>query len=46
VAGVARLHELVGKHLEEGAGPEEVAVGIETNRGPRVQALLAAGCTA
>jgi transposase len=43
VAGVARLHELIGGRLAEDAGPEEVAVGIETGRGPWVQALLAAG---
>lgn len=36
VAGVARLHELIGAHLGEDAGPEQVAVGIETDRGPRV----------
>ena len=29
VAGVARLHELIGGHLAEDAGPEEVAVGID-----------------
>ncbi len=43
VAGIARLHELVGAHLGEDAGPGQVAVGIETDRGPWVQALLAAG---
>ncbi len=43
VAGVARFHELVGEHLGEDAGPGEVAVGIETDRGPWVQALLSAG---
>jgi transposase len=43
VAGIARLHELIGGHLAEDAGPEEVAVGIETDRGAWVQALLAAG---
>jgi transposase len=45
VAGVGRLHELVGGHLDEDAGPQEVAVGIETDRGPWVQALIAAGYT-
>jgi transposase len=45
VAGVARLHELIGGQLGEDAGPEQVAVGIETDRGPWVQALLAAGYT-
>ncbi len=43
VAGVAGLHELIGAHLAEDAGPEEAAVGIETDRGPWVQALIAAG---
>jgi hypothetical protein len=43
VAGVARLHELIGGHLAEDAGPEQVAIGIETDRGSWVQALVAAG---
>ena len=43
VAGIARFHELVAGHLDEDAGPEQVSVGIETERGPWVQALLAAG---
>jgi transposase len=43
VAGVARLHELIGAHLSEEAGPDEVAIGIETDKGPWVQALVAAG---
>jgi transposase len=43
VAGVARLHELIGAHLGEDADPAQVAIGIETDRGPWVQALLAAG---
>jgi transposase len=38
--GVRRLHELVAEHAEE---PEQVVVGIETDRGLLVQALLAAG---
>jgi hypothetical protein len=42
VAGVARLHELIGAHLVEEAGPDEVAIGIETDKGPWVQALVAA----
>ena len=45
VSGVARLHALIGGHLAEDAGPEQVAVGIETDRGPWVQALIAAGYT-
>ena len=43
VAGVTRLHELIGAHLGEDAGPGKVAIGIETDRGPWVQALIAAG---
>jgi transposase len=43
VAGVTRLHALIGAHLGEDAGPEQVAIGIETDRGPWVQALIAAG---
>ncbi len=39
-AGMRRLHELVAGHAEE---PEQVVVGIETERGLMVQALLAAG---
>jgi len=38
--GVSRLHELVAEHAEE---PAQVVVGIETDRGLLVQALLAAG---
>ena len=44
VAGMARLHELVGEQLGEDADAEVVA-GIETGRGPWVAALLAAGYT-
>ena len=40
--GVARLHALLGEHTDE---PAEVIVGIETDRGLLVTALLAAGCT-
>jgi transposase len=43
VVGVARLHELIGGHLAEDVGPDQVAIGIETDRGPWVQALTAAG---
>jgi transposase len=45
VAGVARLHELIGGYLTEDAEPDQVAIGIETDRGPWVQALIAAGYT-
>ena len=38
--GVSRIHALVADHSEE---PDAVVVGIETNRGLLVQALLAAG---
>jgi hypothetical protein len=47
-AGMARLHALIGEHLGEHFGTSgalEVVVGIETDRGPWVQALLAAGYT-
>jgi transposase len=43
IAGIARLHELIAEHLDLGAEPDQVVVGIETDRGPWVQALLAAG---
>ncbi|ORT46819.1 IS110 family transposase [Frankia sp. KB5] len=43
VAGIARLHALIGRHLAEDAGPEQVVVGIETDRGPWVRVLVAAG---
>ncbi|WP_275408803.1 IS110 family transposase [Actinocatenispora rupis] len=46
VAGMGRLHAMVGDQLGE-AGDEdvEVLVGIETDRGPWVAALIAAGYT-
>jgi transposase len=37
------LHALVGDHVGDDGGPEQVLVGIETDRGPWVQALLATG---
>jgi Transposase/Transposase IS116/IS110/IS902 family len=40
MAGVARLHELIASWAEE---PAEVVVGIETDRGLLVGALVAAG---
>ena len=45
VTGLAGLHELIADHLPEDADPEQVVVGIETDRGPWVQALIAAGYT-
>ena len=41
--GIAALHALLGEVVEEDAGPGHVCVGIETDRGPWVQALVAAG---
>ena len=45
VAGIAALHELVADHLGEADEPGQVLVGIETDRGPWFQALVAAGYT-
>ena len=45
VEGLGRLHALVADHLPEDAGPADVVVGIETDRGPWVSALIAAGYT-
>ena len=43
VAGIAQLHELIARHLGEDADEAEVVVGIETDRGPWVTALVSAG---
>ena len=40
VAGVTALHALVAEHA---SGPGEVVIGIETDRGPWVAALVTAG---
>ena len=48
VAGIARLHAMIGEQLGEDADEDDagqVAVGIETDRGPWVQAVIAAGYT-
>jgi transposase len=45
IAGIAALHAIVADHLSEDAELDSVVVGIETDRGPWVQALLAAGYT-
>lgn len=45
VCGVARLHELIGGHLAEDVEPDQLAIGIETDRGPWVHALIATGYT-
>jgi Transposase/Transposase IS116/IS110/IS902 family len=43
LVGITMLHELVAEHLDPAAEPDLVLIGIETERGPWVQALLAAG---
>ena len=43
VAGMARLHALLGEYLDPDADTQQVMVGIETDRGPWVHALVAAG---
>jgi len=43
VAGIAQLHELIGRCLGEDEQDAEVVIGIETDRGPWVAALAAAG---
>lgn len=43
IVGIARLHELIGRFAEQDAGPEQAVVGIQTDRGPWVAALVAAG---
>lgn len=40
VEGIARFHDVVGAHVDE---PGEVVIGIETDRGLFVTALVAAG---
>jgi transposase len=45
VAGIARLHAMIAEQLGEDVDEAEVLVGIETDRGPWVAALLAAGST-
>jgi hypothetical protein len=43
VAGLAGLHALIADHLDPDQDAAQVVIGIETDRGPWVQALLAAG---
>lgn len=45
VTGMARLHTMIAEHLGEDIDESQVTVGIETDRGPWVQALIAAGYT-
>ena len=40
LAGIRQLHELIAAHVED---PEQVVIGIETDRGLWVEALTAAG---
>jgi transposase/transposase IS116/IS110/IS902 family protein len=44
-AGMSQLHGLIGRHVPEDADDAEVVIGIETDRGPWVAALIAAGYT-
>ena len=50
MAGMTRLHEMISEHLDDAVDPDtgmlapgRVVVGIETDRGPWVAALIAAG---
>jgi transposase len=45
IVGVEALHGLIADQLGDDDEPEQVIVGIETDRGPWVQALIAAGYT-
>jgi transposase len=42
ITGIARLHAMIGRHVGDDEDVQ-VVVGIETDRGPWVQALVAAG---
>ena len=43
ITGLAQLHAVIADHLSEDDEPSSVLVGIETERGPWVHALIAAG---
>ena len=43
VAGIDALHALIADHLDDDGEVADVMVGIETDRGPWVQALIATG---
>jgi transposase len=45
IDGLSALHALIGDHLGEDQEPDSVIIGIETDRGPWVTALAAAGYT-
>lgn len=43
VTGIAKLHDLIGRFVDEDGDAAEVKIGIETGRGPWVAALIASG---
>jgi transposase len=43
ITGITRLHDLIGRFLDEDTEPDQVKIGIETDRGPWVTALTASG---
>jgi transposase len=43
IAGITRFHDLIGRFLPEDSEPDQVKLGIETDRGPWVAALVASG---
>jgi len=43
ISGIAKLHGLVGRFLPEGDAAAQVKIGIETDRGAWVAALVASG---
>jgi transposase len=43
IAGIGQLHDLIGRFAGNDDEPGQVVIGIETDRGPWVRALLAAG---
>lgn len=43
IAGLSGLHALISRYLPEDAEPGSVVIGIETDRGPWVAALVMAG---
>jgi len=43
IPGITRFHDLIGRSLPEDAEPDLVKIGIETDRGPWVAALVASG---
>jgi transposase len=43
IVGITRLHAMIGEHVGEDTERVQIVVGIETERGPWVQALLGAG---